>query len=503
MTGNNIAGIAKSILQARANVKVDASSNESEQKMTVSFMELMNQNNFSSKTSVSAGSKGLNAAAGVTADTAKTAYDSCSSTQKSVSVKEEISAEKMQSEASDQLESYEKEIREVLKEELGVTDEEIEEAMESLGLTYLDLGNSQDLAALVQMLTGSDVGTLFLSESFQNVMKQVSILTDDLCAELGITREELTALCEEWKGLEASETPEAAAEDAAEPNAQEAAEVTSVQDNSTSAKTADEAPAKEQTESFQQNLTAADAAEQTKAVELSKEPETSEAENAGIAEEAVEAVDDEPKEETGGKEEQSFSQNSQQAKPDTVNPGVSAAGQQAVRTEEFILPQEAVQPYSSQVDVADLIEQIAKNTRVTITAETTSMEMQLNPENLGKIYLNISEKEGAVRAQIAAQTETVKEVLETQLVELRQSLSQQGIKVDAIEVTVATHEFEQNLEGNAKQEEQMQQREEEAKTSRRNLNLNELDGLSGLMTEEEALVAKIMRDNGNQVDLTA
>jgi flagellar hook-length control protein FliK len=30
-----------------------------------------------------------------------------------------------------------------------------------------------------------------------------------------------------------------------------------------------------------------------------------------------------------------------------------------------------------------------------------------------------------------------------------------------------------------------------------------MDELAGVMTEEEALVAQIMRDNGNSVDLTA
>ncbi len=75
--------------------------------------------------------------------------------------------------------------------------------------------------------------------------------------------------------------------------------------------------------------------------------------------------------------------------------------------------------------------------------------------------------------------------------------------MDAIEVTVATHEFEQNLDGQAKQEEQAgEQMEQNQKKARRSLNLNDLDGLSGLMSEEEELVAKIMRDNGNQVDLT-
>ncbi len=42
--------------------------------------------------------------------------------------------------------------------------------------------------------------------------------------------------------------------------------------------------------------------------------------------------------------------------------------------------------------------------------------------------------------------------------------------------------------------------------SRRSINLNDfnnLDGLSGMMSEEETLVAQIMRDNGNNVDYKA
>ena len=202
--------------------------------------------------------------------------------------------------------------------------------------------------------------------------------------------------------------------------------------------------------------------------------------------------------------QQEHFEQSKETRTDMSDTGVHVAGRQSVQTEEFVLPTESTQPYTSQVDVNDVINQIARNVRVTISEAATSMEMQLNPEHLGKIYLNISEREGVIRAQITAQNETVKEALETQLVELRANLSQQGVKVDAVEVTVGTHEFEQNLEGNAKQEEQQgQQMEESQKQTRRNLNLDDLDGLSGLMTEEEQLAAQIMRDNGNQVDYTA
>ncbi|MEG1291971.1 MAG: flagellar hook-length control protein FliK, partial [Lachnospiraceae bacterium] len=77
-----------------------------------------------------------------------------------------------------------------------------------------------------------------------------------------------------------------------------------------------------------------------------------------------------------------------------------------------------------------------------------------------------------------------------------------GIKVEAIEVTIGTHEFEQNLEGN-QQNSSEEQKEEAGKNPRRSINLNNLDELSGVMSEEESLAAKIMSQHGNRVDLTA
>ena len=55
----------------------------------------------------------------------------------------------------------------------------------------------------------------------------------------------------------------------------------------------------------------------------------------------------------------------------------------------------------------------------------------------------------------------------------------------------------------AKQEEQQAEEREKAANATRHINLNELDGLSGLMTEEETLVAKMMAEQGNSVDFTA
>ena len=131
------------------------------------------------------------------------------------------------------------------------------------------------------------------------------------------------------------------------------------------------------------------------------------------------------------------------------------------------------------------------------------MQMQLNPENLGKIYLNISSKEGSVNAQMMVTNEAVKEALEAQIVMLKENLNQVGVKVDAVEVTIASHEFERNLEQDHSREEQEGNRQEESANRRRNINLSSLDEISGVMSEEETLVAQMMKDNGNSVDLTA
>jgi flagellar hook-length control protein FliK len=72
-----------------------------------------------------------------------------------------------------------------------------------------------------------------------------------------------------------------------------------------------------------------------------------------------------------------------------------------------------------------------------------------------------------------------------------------------VEVTVASHEFEQNLDGNSSAGEQGKEASGQEMHQRRNLDLNNLDELSGLMSEEETLAAAIMRDNGGSVDYIA
>ena len=197
---------------------------------------------------------------------------------------------------------------------------------------------------------------------------------------------------------------------------------------------------------------------------------------------------------------------SQKTKESSVNEHAQTMEFQ-VRAEQQTTAPEEVNTVASRttIDVQDIMNQITEFAKVNLSSENSSIEMQLNPENLGKVYLHIAAtKEGNITAELTVSSETVKTALEAQIADLRTSLNQQGIKVDAVEVTIASHEFERNLEQNAAGEEQQgSQREESGRTAGRRLFRGELDELSGLMNEEEALAAQIMKDHGNTMDVTA
>lgn len=163
-------------------------------------------------------------------------------------------------------------------------------------------------------------------------------------------------------------------------------------------------------------------------------------------------------------------------------------------------PQQISENGFSELTVAEQIRQIAdqilEKVRVVINPSHTSMELTLNPESLGKVNLNIVSRQGSMTAQFTVQNEVAKEAVESQITVLRENLEKQGLKVDAIEVTVSDFEFFQNSQAGNSSTGQGQQRR------RRNLTLEEMDAIPDI-TEAENIVRDMMERNGNQVDYTA
>ncbi len=156
---------------------------------------------------------------------------------------------------------------------------------------------------------------------------------------------------------------------------------------------------------------------------------------------------------------------------------------------------------TEQTSFEGIVRQIVQQVKVQVKPDTVSMELQLNPENLGKVNLHVSSKEGAVTAQLFVQNETVKQAIEGQIMVLREAMQQQGIKVEAVEVTVETGDFSRNLEQH-EEDSKENAREQARKVSRKNINL--LNGLEEVdLEEEEILRTHIMRQSGNSLDMNA
>lgn len=398
--------------------------------------------------------------------------------------------EELQNQLEDTKDAFETGVKEILKDELGVSDEQVEDAMSILGLQWMDLLNPASLSQLVTQLTGTeDACSLLMSEEFTNIMQNTDALVQNLSETLGISKDEWVALQNQLTELTAdfNETVDMADGGVQEMDPQTDATITS-QDTTVTATTVQMTQTAEETQNVQPEEEAEDAAP----VIQVNASEDAQAEN-NVSEDA------------SGEMDESAAQ-SQKTKENSVNEHPQNMEFQ-VRAEQQTAAPEEVNKVASRttIDVQNIMNQITEFAKVNLSSENSSIEMQLNPENLGKVYLHIAAtKEGNITAELAVSSETVKTALEAQIADLRTSLNQQGIKVDAVEVTIASHEFERNLEQNAAGEEQQgSQREESGRTAGRRLFRGELDELSGLMNEEEALAAQIMKDHGNTMDVTA
>ena len=399
------------------------------------------------------------------------------------------------------VEEFAKEVQQEVKELLGVDDAQLEAAMKELGLTYQDLMDPVNLANLVMNLTGEeDQLGLLMNADFQELMQNVEVLSKNLLQELGMTPQEAAEVFTQLEQNVAQITEEVP---------QQVQEVTDTQAEVLQVQQTDDVQATEQksqvTGMTDTNAATAEAVESDGNVQNVEEPVSQEVrvENDQTASQQEGQQEEAPENSMTTEDDASLLQQNDTTEKSIFTEHTFQQTVQTIRTDNITAAPTTAAPQNVVFNTLDVIRQVSEFTRVMYQGDTTSMEMQLNPENLGKIYVQVTAKEGVVTAHLAVQNEIVKEALENQTIQLRENMNQQGIKVEAVEVTIASHEFERNLEQNQQVSAQDEQREQASKSPRRNISMNQLDEMSGLMSEEEMLVAKIMRDNGNSVDFTA
>lgn len=125
----------------------------------------------------------------------------------------------------------------------------------------------------------------------------------------------------------------------------------------------------------------------------------------------------------------------------TAHEGIVSTG---IRTDDFIAGLEKAageQEIAENVDFGQIVRQVVDSIKINVSPENTSMEMRLNPDNLGRVSVNIVSKNGVMTAEINTENEAAREAIESQLQILKENIAQRGITVEEIEVKLSDFHF--------------------------------------------------------------
>ena len=373
---------------------------------------------------------------------------------------------------SEKLEKSGEELVKDIAEEMGMTQEEVEEAMSVLGLTAMQLFDTDNLKQLLLVLTGNTDELSLLTDAalygnLQDLLGLVETSLEDLQKELGLSWEELDALL---KQMISEQGNSEMADDVLNGEAPEV-NLEGMKDYTVSVQ--------KDGETVQMKVTVDD-----------------ESGNSSVQESVTGTA----------KTEMSGGEKMQQRNASADNGRDGSAGNAFLQMPEAPVevpevPENANLEYRSY-QTQEIMNQIVEYMKINLKADTQTMELQLHPASLGTLNVQIVAKDGGLTAHFTTQNETVRAVVETQLIQLKNQFEEQGIKVDAVEVTVANHAYGQQFSQDG---ENAGQEQAKAGKGRRQINLDQLDGEEELeaMEDSERIAVEMMRASGSTVDYTA
>jgi len=341
-------------------------------------------------------------------------------------------------------------------DKLNISEEELLAAMETLGLKITDLLEPNNVMNLMVELTGSgDALTLLTNEELYTDVKQLMQMAEELTTAI---KEQFALTNEEFAEL-----------------------ISKVGDNN-------EPQMQELPEQQEGKAIPVEAGEKVVTVEVNKADDvavsksTESKEGSFLVPKTEGSENEQSKMDYGEAEQQEFLGTTTQTTTNSVGDIVETV-------KEF-----------AKVDGQEILRQVTDYIKVNVNADTTSIELKLHPESMGTVSAHVTSQNGAITAQFIVQNEAVKAALETQLVQLKDRLNEQGLKVESIEVTVEDHDLSRSFSNEFSEEDA---NKNDFKRGRRQINLNDLEGLPEELTEAEQLAADIMTVNGNSVDYSA
>lgn len=351
-------------------------------------------------------------------------------------------------------------IKEILKENLGISDEELEKAMAELGLSFADLLVPQNVSNLLAQIKDIEPAMIITDEKLTNnlteIINEITQLVNETAQNIQIPVEQLV---EEFENRI---------------NRENSGNLDNLDNVQTVKTVIDESTGKQITVTLEDNRVKDTSTEYIKSDE-------------SVNAEIVTGNDVTNDSNTSKKQ---FSDNGEHAFSSNLLNNLTESLTNSIDTTSTFS-----ETYG--VSTADVVNQLIDSIRLNVNVDTTTMEIQLTPENLGKINLSVAaSKDGVITATITAQNEAVKAVIESQLVQLREALNNQGLKVTDVEVTIAGQAFDRNAENNNGNGTQKQ---------RSNRKFREIDEISGDVIEavDETILEQMMEADGNSLNLKA
>lgn len=360
---------------------------------------------------------------------------------------------------------------------LGIDPEQLKDLMAQLGLALQDLLKPENVNMLTaNVLADGDAVSLITDASVLDTARQINEMINNVLADAGADAAGVAAFIED-KGIDISEM----LADVIGPEVSAGADV-SADGNVSVIKDTD---AQNASDVFMAKTPEENIAVNTEAKASSgngNSENTDHDTSHGFTDEHILHDDRSAYNAADGRVQEQFSQNTAQA------------------TENVSAP-----PESYLNDPVRTVEQVIEHIKAEVKENFTSLEMTLNPQSLGNVAVNLISKNGALTAEFTTQTEAAKAALESQIVVLKENLEQQGVKVDAVDVTVSSHAFEQNLEqGNDGNSEAEAAEKERLRKGTRKIDLNTFtDGYPEDIDEADQVTVSMMQSDGNRMDYRA
>ena len=393
-------------------------------------------------------------------------------------------------------------MQEETAEQLNVTDEQVALAMQNAGLNPVDLLTEEGLTDLVMEVTGEDQTALLTDEELyskiQMLFEEAEALKTTIADEFELTLEgieDAIAITAE----DARQTQDAVRFEGTPENifafAEHAGDETVLLQNTR----AQERPEQAEQEAPEETLV------------------TTRSERAVTAEEAPQT-----QQQTGGNannESANTGSNSAARQTVQVTEDHTAAQQSAVNTAQNFV--DAVNNAVNQTqtvygagtaaptEAENVLRQVLDQMRTTVREGMTEIEMQLHPQSLGRVNVNLQALDGGeMVARFTAQNEAVREALASQMPQLLQRFEEQGIKVNEVQVALAQDGFNQSRDNEMRREDQQNEQQagiERAGRMRRvqmDLASMTAEDIANL-DEDERVEAEMMAAEGTTVNYRA